>query len=372
MMLHRSGMWCASNPRHAWLSDRFARVLARASCLCYFKGAVRFGPTRYFRCKRRRRQRDGQRRNSAIVGGGAGRHERRTSRNCRYLAASCDRRNSPNAHQRRRAPDGRGTAFLAAARLAAAAAFLPNRGETSNRAMVNFRVSAPGNNKGRSRGPCSRTCTPRSSRSGISVHHKSVEPCNFRISFDDLRLWVWIGDETKPAPWPFLFTRQLKDKAISTSGNLDFSLVTNTANNNSTACRYSKRNRNHSKCSRIKNNRIDDFYGQSDFHVFCSSKRNAAGSPREALADMFISPVIEWVVQRRIKHAYLVVRHQDRLSHLNLYSLTLIFTRVPGASFLHLFPRKAPAPRLSDGLIARTLAPRPPSANEAGGYSSRS
>ena len=34
----RSGMWCASNSRHAWLSDRFARGLVRASCLCHFKG----------------------------------------------------------------------------------------------------------------------------------------------------------------------------------------------------------------------------------------------------------------------------------------------------------------------------------------------
>ncbi|CAB3774316.1 hypothetical protein LMG30113_07556 [Burkholderia paludis] len=111
----RSRMWYVSN---AWLSDRFARVLARASCLCYFKGVVHFGPTRYFHYKRRRPQRNGQRRNSAIVGGGAGRHERRTSCNCRYLAAAGDRRNSVNAPQRRCAPGGCGTTVLVAYRLA--------------------------------------------------------------------------------------------------------------------------------------------------------------------------------------------------------------------------------------------------------------
>ena len=52
------------------------------------------------------------------------------------------------------APNRRGSAFLADDRLAATAAFLPDRGETSNRALIDFRTSATRNNKGRSRGPC--------------------------------------------------------------------------------------------------------------------------------------------------------------------------------------------------------------------------
>ncbi|SCZ21272.1 hypothetical protein SAMN02787148_102239 [Burkholderia vietnamiensis] len=93
----RSGMWCASNPRHAWLSDRFARGLVRASCLCYFQGVVHFGPTRDLRCKQGWRRRDGRRWNSAIAGVDDCRHERRTSRHCRRLAASRDRRNPRDA-----------------------------------------------------------------------------------------------------------------------------------------------------------------------------------------------------------------------------------------------------------------------------------
>lgn len=109
----RSGMWCASNPRHAWLSDRFARGLVRASCLCDFQGVVRFGPTRDLRCKRGRRRRDGRRWNSAITILDDGHHERRTSRHCQRLAASCDRRNSRHAPHKR-IPHGTNSIFMCA------------------------------------------------------------------------------------------------------------------------------------------------------------------------------------------------------------------------------------------------------------------
>ncbi|MEN3377370.1 MAG: hypothetical protein V7604_2725 [Hyphomicrobiales bacterium] len=46
--------------------------------------------------------------------------------------------------------------------------------------------------------------------------------------------------------------------------------------------------------------------------------------------------------------------------------------RVPSGSFLIRLPNEPPAPRLSEESINRTLAPAPPSAVTAGGYSSRS